>query len=154
MTEDSVITDEMRRIAETWVSAPHVFEVEKGAIKKFALATGDLNPLWQDEDYAKKTKWAGIIAPPTFLKCFRVFDRREDRPIAGPFYKSASAGDVYELHEPIRPGDTITVVARVVDMYERKCKSGRRLFVVYEKTYTNQHGELVAKGWWTGVTFE
>ncbi len=27
-----------------------VYEIEKGMIRKFALAVGDPNPLWQDEE--------------------------------------------------------------------------------------------------------
>ena len=41
-----------------------VFEVEKGAIKKFADAVDDGNPLYWDEEYAKNTKYGSIIAPP------------------------------------------------------------------------------------------
>ena len=154
VTEVSIITDEMRRIAETWQSPPHKFKVEEGAIRKFARAIGDPNPLWQDEQYAKKTKWGGIIAPPTFLNTIRLFERREDRPIDSPFIRHASAGDTYEIHKPIRPGDTITIIARIKEMYEKKGKGGRMFFVVYEKTITNQNNELVAKAWWTSVTFE
>ena len=43
-------------------------EIEMGLIRKFAEAIGDSNPLWQDEEYGKRTKHGGIIAPP-FLLC-------------------------------------------------------------------------------------
>jgi acyl dehydratase len=36
-------------------------------IRHFADGLGDTNPLWTDEEYAKRTKWGGIIAPPCFL---------------------------------------------------------------------------------------
>ena len=36
-------------------------------IKHWANGIGDLNPLWQDADYAKTTRYGGIIAIPTFL---------------------------------------------------------------------------------------
>jgi acyl dehydratase len=46
-------------------------EVEKGAIRKFADAIGDPNPLFRDETYARRFGYAGVLAPPTFPVCFR-----------------------------------------------------------------------------------
>jgi len=39
--------------------------VEEGSTKKYAEMTEDLNPLYVDEEYAKKSKYEGIIAPQT-----------------------------------------------------------------------------------------
>src|SRR5699024_3946968 len=47
-------------------SESFIFEVEKGHIRKFADSIGDSNPLYRDEEYAAKTTYGGIIAPPTF----------------------------------------------------------------------------------------
>ena len=33
----------------------------------FASGIGDDNPMWWDEEYAKKTVWGTMIAPPTYL---------------------------------------------------------------------------------------
>ncbi|MED5264991.1 MAG: MaoC family dehydratase N-terminal domain-containing protein [Actinomycetota bacterium] len=37
------------------------------AIRQFADGVGDKNPLWRDSDYASKTRWASLLAPPSFL---------------------------------------------------------------------------------------
>ena len=66
MPDGSVITDEIRNTIGREFG-PHVYEVEKGAIKKFAEALEDTNPLWQDEKYAAESRYGGIIAPPTFF---------------------------------------------------------------------------------------
>ena len=42
-------------------------EVGAASIRKFALAIGDTNPLYYDKDYAGKSPYGGIIAPPTFV---------------------------------------------------------------------------------------
>ena len=52
-------------------AAPYEVEVEKGAIRKFALAIGDDNPLYFDRDYAVRHGYDDILAPPTFPTCFR-----------------------------------------------------------------------------------
>ena len=35
------------------------------AVRKYCHAVGDLNPLYLDEDYAKKSPYRGLIAPPS-----------------------------------------------------------------------------------------
>ncbi|MGZ6550894.1 MAG: FAS1-like dehydratase domain-containing protein, partial [Tumebacillaceae bacterium] len=51
-------------------SRPVQNEVEKGAIRKFAEAIGDPNPLYRDPEYAVNTRYGKIIAPPTFSMTF------------------------------------------------------------------------------------
>ncbi|AKC70764.1 FAS1-like dehydratase domain-containing protein [Pandoraea oxalativorans] len=50
---------------------PFWVEVERGAIRKFADAIGDDNPLYRDEAFARRHGYDGIVAPPTFPTCFR-----------------------------------------------------------------------------------
>lgn len=33
----------------------------------FAMGMGDDNPLWNDREYAARTSWGGLVAPPTYL---------------------------------------------------------------------------------------
>ena len=66
MVEGSVITDEIRNMIGTDL-ATEVFEVEKGMILKIAQAVEDPNPLWQDQEYAQKSRYGGIVAPPSII---------------------------------------------------------------------------------------
>jgi len=50
--------------------------VDISSIRRYAQAISDLNPLYLDEEYAKKSEYGGIIAPPTFI-----FDVRRSRPL-------------------------------------------------------------------------
>jgi len=50
------------------------FLVEASHIMMFARSVGDANPIYHDEDYAKKTELGGIIAPPTFAQSSAQFD--------------------------------------------------------------------------------
>ena len=67
-TPPSFLTAEMREQAIGTESEPVTVDVEKGAILKFAQAIGDENPLWNDEAAARRTRYGGLIAPPTFLR--------------------------------------------------------------------------------------
>lgn len=48
-------------------SAVRIFEVEKGALRKFADAVGDRNPLYWDDEYARNSRFGTLIAPPGFF---------------------------------------------------------------------------------------
>ena len=50
------------------------FPVEAGHILMFARAIGDENPVYTDEEAARKTEAGGIIAPPTFVQASAQFD--------------------------------------------------------------------------------
>ena len=43
-------------------------EVTRDAIYHLALAIGDLNPLYLDEEYAAKTRWGTLLAPPIMMQ--------------------------------------------------------------------------------------
>ena len=45
---------------------PYAVTVERGKIKEFARAIGDLSPFYLDDAVAKAGPWGDIIAPPTF----------------------------------------------------------------------------------------
>lgn len=167
--EGSAISDEMREAQRKWHGEPHTWEVHRDNIFMYAKAVGDNNPLWMDEDYAKSTRWGGIIAPPTFLSFFNPFsvladDDSQDylsylggpMPVKGPFKRSFSAGDEYEIFRPVRPGDFITTTSVIGDIYEKQGKPdvGRMVFVRYDTKARNQRNELVAIIRWTSVTLE
>lgn len=138
-------------------ATPQTYEVTETAIRRFAQAIGDPNPLYVDEDYAKKTKWGGIIAPALFFFTFayddtREFQLREDgRPVGTeldiplPVSRTVGGASAIEFGEPIRPGDIITATKKVADVYCKEGKTGPLYFTVIETAYTNQKGELVAR---------
>ena len=143
MTAQSLITDFMRRAIGT-KSAALTTEIEKGAIRKFAEASGDPNPLYRDEAAARHSRYGGIIAPPNFLRS--VATEWVEPPLGSSFEHALGGGSEWEYFEPIRPGDRITTVTRLADLTERISKTiGQMLIVTYEVTYTNQLGQIVAK---------
>ncbi|MDY6857380.1 MAG: MaoC family dehydratase N-terminal domain-containing protein [Thermodesulfobacteriota bacterium] len=140
MAEGSLITEELRSLIGKEVGRRET-EIEKGAIKKFAKAIDDPNPLWQDEAYAKDSKWGGIIAPPTFISYCKT-----DMPeINFPLKRMLHGEDDIEYYQPVRAGDTISSVCKVVDIYEKQGKKGPMIFTVLETSHMNQKDELVAK---------
>ncbi|MHB1126654.1 MAG: FAS1-like dehydratase domain-containing protein [Bacillota bacterium] len=133
----------------------HTYEVTARDIRRFAQAIGDDNPLYYDEEYAKKTKYGGIIAPPLFCHTCAFDDlpaeklRSDGLPdelnLPLPTTKAVGGGSVFEVGEPVRPGDTITVTKVIEDIYLKQGKSGALYFTVLTTTYTNQKGQFIAR---------
>ncbi|MEV0585406.1 MaoC family dehydratase N-terminal domain-containing protein [Nonomuraea sp. NPDC050310] len=124
-------------------------ELGRAAIRYFAQAVGDDNPLYTDEDYAREHGYAGVIAPPTLIcetNQYTGLPRDEDGstahrwPLDLPGRRQVRGGNSYEFHQPVRPGDVITATWRI----ERVEEKAGKVFVTSRATYTNQHGELLA----------
>lgn len=123
-------------------SEPYTLEVEKGDIIRFARATGETDPLFLDEVAARKTRYGGTIAPPTYLIVMRPL-QAERLKLTSPYSKSLDGGTRWTYVEPIRPGDRITATAKLADLYEREGRLGTMLFQIVEIAYVNQFGQLV-----------
>ncbi len=149
--ESSALTpDVMALLGQEWVfTAPE--EVSSASIRKFASAIGDPNPVYHDQDYALKTKYQGIVAPPTFV-CETMQYLGGDLDESGtparrpriPLGMEIRGGNEYELFQPLRPQDVLTVRWRIADIRERDGRTGKLLFLVSEITYTNQRQEKLA----------
>lgn len=129
------------------------FEVEKGMIGRFAIAIGDSNPIYFDEEFARKTIYGGIIAPYTFLFEWNhhrhsVLSPEERRSLfkeLKPQPRFLRGGNEYEIIRPVRPGDIITSKSRITEAYEKLGKSGPLIFAVCENKYYNQKQEVLGK---------
>jgi acyl dehydratase len=124
---------------------PFVVTVERGKIKEFARAIGDLNPLYLDDGVGAASEWGDIIAPPTFATTFR------DEAMAETFFRDVGTDisrvlhgeQEFELTRPIQPGQTYLCRSRIVDIYEKSGKSGPMAFVVRETAITDRQNEIV-----------
>jgi hypothetical protein len=78
--------------------------VSRDSIKHFVDALGDLNPLYRDREYAKKTKYGTLVAPPTIFFTI-VYGHYPE--FALPQFPTLYVGDTYEWFSPIAEGDEI-----------------------------------------------
>ena len=143
MAEALLLTEDLKEAILHRESEPVSITVERGAIRRFAEAIGDDNPLWTDEAYARRTRYGGITAPPTFLRSISrtILLVPELEPLAHVL----DGGSEWHYWKPIRPGDTITAVTQFVNVSQRTLSIGPAVFLVAEVTYTNQSNQVVAK---------
>ena len=151
MTQESVITDEMRAAVDV-ESEVYVNDVEKGAIIKFAQAIGDDNPIYTDEAAARQSRYGGLVAPPTFFRSLRSGEMKVD--VKSPYHANLDGGSEWEYYEPVRPGDRIAVSTKVSDIYERQGRLGNMLIIQRETKYVNQFGATVAIQRTTGISYQ
>lgn len=130
------------------------YQVTARDITRFAQAIDDPNPLYTDPEYAKNSKYGSIIAPPLFCQMFAYSDipaselKQDGSPkeidVPLPTTRVLGGGSSFEVGEPIRAGDMITVVKKIHDIFKKQGKSGLLYFVLMDNLWTNQNGEMVA----------
>jgi acyl dehydratase len=134
-----------------------VDEVCRPMIRHWCEAMQDGNLLYTDEDYARKSKHGGIIAPPTMLLSWSMVPMwPEKEPPSGPLdqvlAKLDAAGfpqimitsTTQRYHRPVFPGDRVSFTYRVDSVSPvKKTVLGTGHFVATTFTYMNQKSELV-----------
>jgi acyl dehydratase len=157
MKHDRSIHDEedAMPVDQSWIGRegePVVMHVERGKIREFALAIKDDDPLYSDEDLARR-ETGGIVPPVTFLETIRLWDRGRGRPRPPLDLRRSLHGEQdYELLAPIHAGDVLTARTRIADVYEKPGRRGGTMtFVVTGTEFTNQRGEVVARARSVGI---
>ena len=147
---NKILTEEARKQIGK-AGEPRTYEVERWAIRRFADAIGDDNPLFHDEREARSTNYGGMIAPPTFYRALMAPVPEVKFEMAA--YRGLDGGSDWEYFHPIRPGDRITVQSKIADLRESEGRLGPMVFITTETTYTNQFGEVCAIQRATGIRY-
>jgi 3-hydroxybutyryl-CoA dehydratase len=116
--------------------------ITRERIERYCTAVGETNPLYLDDAAAAAGPYGTIIAPPALLGALLM----EPRPDPDIRFGNASyaAGTRFEYFAPVHAGDTIRVSALVRDVFTKTGRSGTMVFAVFESTYRNQDGAVVA----------
>jgi len=122
-------------------SEPVVHDVEKGAIRRFAEALGDPNPIYVDEEAARAAGYPALVAPPTFAAALIVNERFRSSLELGTRVLLHSE-QLFDYGRPILAGDRITVKTRVADVQDRAGASGPMDILVLEDEGRDAQGAL------------
>ena len=150
---DSTLPEDV--LAMIGVEKIRQYDVTKRDIRRFSQAIGETNPIHFDEDYAKSSRYGTIVAPPLFCQMFTFEDVPADQlPDDGspieidvplPARRTVGGASSYEIFQPVKAGDRITVKSSLRDVFAKEGRSGRLYFVVVETEFSNQENEPVAK---------
>jgi len=125
-------------------SEPVVHEIEKGAIRRFAEALGDPNPIYVDEPAARAAGYPTLVAPATFAVALTSSERFRHSLDLGT-RSILHSEQQFEYARPIVAGDRITVRSKVADVQERAGASGPMDVIVIEDEARDDAGALVLR---------
>lgn len=135
-------------IGREFPSTMYVIGREK--IKEYAIAVGDLNPLYLDVEFAAKSKYKCIIAPPMFIVRYArdaMFKLFEDKEININMDRLVHGEQEFTFHKPVKENDEIITFAKIQNILNK----GNNDFVSLETKSYNQNNELVSDGLWTFI---
>lgn len=154
---ESLIPEAARAMVGELLSDPLTGTITAKEAQRFALAAGDLNPLYFEPEAARAAGYRGTLVPPIFLawsltpvrpvEDVRVdgLYRGEGRRVSLNVKRVMFGGEDWEYLAPVYAGDTITSETRLKSLEEKDGASGPFVLQMTETTYTNQHGEVVAR---------
>ena len=110
--------------------------VDEEGVKLFAVASGDVNPVHLDAEFAAGSMFKQRVAHGMFTGGLISAAIAMELPGPGTIY----LGQELSFRAPVFLGDTITISLEVIE------KLDKRKFVTLSTIATNQHGKVVVKG--------
>jgi hypothetical protein len=165
MAEESLITPEMRATIGVRGEAT-VYEVDKLQVRMFARSVGHVDPIYYDEEEAKKAGYRSLPCPPGYLGT-PVYDPRTSDPTFGgrrgggpgpqpsrPLKRILNGGTEIEYFDDICAGDVLESVGYTSDIQERKGGIGEMLITTSKTEYKRKSdGKVVAIMTGTGIRY-
>lgn len=141
-------------------------EVSESDIRHWCEVMQDANPLYTDEEYAKRSRYGGIIAPPQMVQTWSLdpmaealqrfvhenppFPEDPHNQIFGlidemGYHGVVATAQTQEYLKPVRPGDMLRCQVTIgsISKYDHYTRMGVGRYVDMIYTFANQHDEKV-----------
>jgi acyl dehydratase len=125
--------------------------VERGAVKKFAEAIGDLHPIYFDEKTGRNSRYKNNIAPPTFP---RTFDYGVIEGLNLPNKGLIHGEQTFHYKRPLVVGEELLCYSEVKKYFEKKGNFGEMGFLVLESFGEDLAGNVIVSSTSTVVISE
>ncbi len=133
---------------KTWPKL--TYEVGKEKIKEYAKAIKNTDPHYIDDEFARKSKYGTIVAPPTFAVVYGAqlvepifFDNELNLNLAMLVHGEQE----FEFYDVVKAGDVLTSEAKIMNIENKE-----KLDVISIELLTqNQSGKDVCRGIYTFV---
>ena len=154
---DALLTDEVRAwIGRSSDTREFPEPISASDVRRYLDATGDRNPLWLDDEYARVAGYRERLVPPLFVAALTrripVTNSPEDQvfwkhqvPVLKGYTNTRNAGTELEFLAPIYVGDQITVQTHITDITVRRGRTGTGIFVTRILEFRNQDGVPVIR---------
>ena len=155
---ESLITPELRQ----WIgreTPPRVLEIISASdVRRYVDATGDANPLWLDDDFARSAGYNRRILPPTLVGWVPFSfkegterantdpaDPRRQLPLPAEYTNVRNAGSETEWLAPVYLGEQLSTRTKITDIVARQGKAGWGIYISQEEQLFNSNGIMVLR---------
>ncbi len=121
-------------------SRPVTNWVERGAVRAFARAIGDPNPLYVDEEAARVSRYGRLIAPPTFPI---TLDYGEIEGLTLPSAGLIHGSQSFDYNRPLYVGETLSCYTVFDKTFDKKGALGLMTFMVFNRVGEDEAGDVV-----------
>ena len=151
---EAIISDELRRCIGLKGPVRALETLSAPDVRRYVDATGDTNPLWLDDDFARSAGYKGRLLPPILVGWtpFSIkepegkassFDVRRQLPVPAAYTNVRNAGSETEWLKPVHLGEPLTCQSRIVDITAREGRMGVGIYVTQVEEVRNAESELV-----------
>jgi len=114
--------------------------VERGAVRRFALAISDPHPLYIDDEAAKKGPYSRLLAPPTFPI---TLNYGEIEGLTLPTAGLIHGGQSFNYIRPLFVDDKVHCHTVLENAYEKQGANGLLSFLVLVRVVAEPPGALI-----------
>jgi acyl dehydratase len=155
---EAIITPELRGWIGRSTPLCNLEIINASDVRRYVDATGDANPLWLDDDYARSAGYRGRILPPTLVGWVPFSfkegterastdptDLRRQLPLPAGYTNVRNAGSETEWLQPAYLGEQLSTQSSVIDIVARQGKAGLGIYISQEEQVLNFQQEIVLR---------
>ena len=152
---ETIISDELRRCIGRRSPVRALEPLSASDVRRYVDATGDANPLWVDDDFARSAGYRGRLLPPILVGWTpfslkepedgkgSTVDVRRQLPVPPAYTNVRNAGSETEWLKPVHLGEPLSCQSHIVDITAREGKMGVGIYVTQMEEVRDGDGELV-----------
>ena len=154
-TAESIISEELRRCIGHRSPVRSLEPLTASDVRRYVDATGDDNPLWLDDDFARSAGYQGRLLPPILVGWtpFSLkepeegkgssIDVRRQLPVPAAYANVRNAGSETEWLKPVHLGEPLSCQSHVIDITAREGKMGVGIYVTQVEEVRDGEGAIV-----------
>jgi acyl dehydratase len=155
---DAIITPELLEWIGRKTPLRHLEIISAADVRRYVDATGDANPLWLDDDFARTAGYRARLLPPTLVGWVPFSfkegteransdpsDLRRQLPLPSEYTNVRNAGSETEWVEPAYLGDQLATQSTILDITARPGKAGLGIYISQEEQVLNSQQQMVLR---------
>jgi acyl dehydratase len=153
---ESIITPELH----SWIGRKSALiqleTMSASDVRRYIDATGDANPLWFDDEFARSVGYQSRLLPPTLVGWVpfsikesdsgaEAIDLRRQLPLPKEYTNVRNAGSETEWLQPVYCGEQLSTQSCILDIVARAGRAGVGIYVTQEEQIFNSRQEIVIR---------